>query len=172
MQSWYVAQSHPLRDTLALHELQAQRFTVFYPHMLNETHSRAEPLFPNYLFVRFDVAAEEWKRINNTRGVRGLLGSKDGEHPTAVPQREMDAVLALVPTARDALALLDRRKRGYQAFAPGALVQVINPALLCNGQVGLVKMQRRQRVSVLLALFGRAVVYTLPATSLAQLRSA
>lgn len=51
------------------------------------------PLFPRYLFVRFDPQLSAWAKINSTRGCERVLMRADGE-PALVPPQVMDALLA------------------------------------------------------------------------------
>ncbi len=42
-----------------------------------------KPLFPNYIFLSFDKSLFEWRKINNTRGIRKLLVVSN--QPQAIP---------------------------------------------------------------------------------------
>jgi transcriptional antiterminator RfaH len=59
--------------------LSRQGFEIFLP--LHDTTSRKlsrfintfKPLFPGYMFIRFDKTESEWHKINNTYGVSRLI---------------------------------------------------------------------------------------------------
>src|SRR3990167_3329681 len=47
-------------------------------------------LWPGYILVRMNLTDDSWLYIKNTNGVLEFLG---GEKPTALSQREVDAIL-------------------------------------------------------------------------------
>ena len=76
---WFVLQFKSNSHHLAAKNLNRQGFETFLP--LHDTTSRrtsrfintSKPLFPGYMFVRFDKAEPEWHKINNTYGVSRLI---------------------------------------------------------------------------------------------------
>jgi len=76
---WFLLQFKSNSHHLAAKNLNRQGFETFLP--LHDTTSRSlsrfintsKPLFPGYMFVRFDRAESEWHRINNTYGVSRLI---------------------------------------------------------------------------------------------------
>ena len=72
---WYVLKYKPKAHLRAMRNLNQQGFETFLP--LHDTTSRklsrfintSKPLFPGYMFIRFDKAESEWHKINNTYGV-------------------------------------------------------------------------------------------------------
>ena len=76
---WFILQFKSNSHHLAAKNLNRQGFETFLP--LHETTSRrlsqfmntSKPLFPGYMFVRFDKAESEWHKINNTYGVSRLI---------------------------------------------------------------------------------------------------
>jgi transcriptional antiterminator RfaH len=83
---WYVIQTKPGQEQLAVLELQKQSFEIFFPTYTRETLTpkenkivlRVHPLFPSYIFTLFDIdMTSNWKSINGTRGVMGLVGLTD-----------------------------------------------------------------------------------------------
>ena len=76
---WFILQFKSNSHHLAAKNLNRQGFETFLP--LHETTSRrlsrfintSKPLFPGYMFIRFDRAESEWHKINNTYGVSHLI---------------------------------------------------------------------------------------------------
>ena len=76
---WFILKYKPNSQNLATRNLNRQGFKTFLP--LHDTTSRklsrfintSKPLFPGYMFIRFDRAESEWHKINNTYGVSRLI---------------------------------------------------------------------------------------------------
>jgi transcriptional antiterminator RfaH len=76
---WFVLQFKSNSHHLAAKNLNRQGFETFLP--LHDTTSRklsrfintSKPLFPGYMFIKFDRADSEWHKINNTYGVSCLI---------------------------------------------------------------------------------------------------
>ena len=76
---WFILQFKSNSYYQAKKNLTRQGFEVFLP--LHDTTSRklsrfvntSRPLFPGYMFIRFDRAESEWHKINNTYGVSRLI---------------------------------------------------------------------------------------------------
>ena len=76
---WFILQFKPNSHHLAAKNLNRQGFETFLP--LHDTTSRklsrfintSKPLFPGYMFIKFDRAESQWHKINNTYGVSRLI---------------------------------------------------------------------------------------------------
>ena len=76
---WFILQFKSNSHHLAAKNLNRQGFETFLP--LQETTSRrlsrfintSKPLFPGYMFIKFDRAESEWHKINSTYGVSRLI---------------------------------------------------------------------------------------------------
>jgi transcriptional antiterminator RfaH len=76
---WFILQFKSNSHKQAAKNLNQQGFETFLP--LHDTTSRkssrfintSKPLFPGYMFIRFDKADTEWHKINNTYGVSRLI---------------------------------------------------------------------------------------------------
>ena len=76
---WFILQFKPNSHHQASKNLNQQGFETFLP--LHDTTSRklsrfintSKPLFPGYMFIRFDKAESEWHKVNNTYGVSRLI---------------------------------------------------------------------------------------------------
>ena len=76
---WFILQFKSNSHHLAAKNLTRQGFEIFLP--LHETTSRrlsrfintSKPLFPGYMFIKFDRAESVWHKINSTYGVSRLI---------------------------------------------------------------------------------------------------
>ena len=76
---WFILQFKSNSHHLAAKNLNRQGFETFLP--LHNTTSRrlsrfintSKPLFPGYMFIKFDRAESEWHKINSTYGVSRLI---------------------------------------------------------------------------------------------------
>jgi transcriptional antiterminator RfaH len=106
------------------------------------------PLFPRYLFVRMDIAAQRWRSVCSTFGVSRLVLA--GSFPEPVPSRVLNALRAREDAS--GYVTLDRRPK----FAAGDKVRVLTGVFADS--LGLFDgMADRDRVAILLDLLGRKV---------------
>lgn len=122
---------------------------VFNPQLLARKATRkgvtwkSEPLFPNYLFARFDFVADH-RRVNYAFGISGLVrfGGKYAEVPDA------DLVqLRREWGASEARSVDPTIEPGARVRLSGALFHGIEAEVLCL-------LPARQRVKVLLEFLG------------------
>jgi transcription antitermination factor NusG len=100
------------------------------------------PLFPNYLFARFD-AAQQLAKVRLTRGVQGVVGF--GEYATAVD----DSVITILKTRID--------ENGYvrpAAPQPGDAVEIMSGPFRSIVGTFERRLCARDRVAILLATLG------------------
>ena len=79
LKEWFILQLKPNSHQKATKNLNQQGFETFLP--LHDTTSRkasrfitaTQPLFPGYMFIKFDRAEPKWHKINNTYGVSRLV---------------------------------------------------------------------------------------------------
>lgn len=151
---WYVVQTHINGEAKAASNLLRQGFRVYFPRYLKRrSHARkvdtvARPLFPRYLFVAIDLAAQGWRSIQSTIGVSHLV-SWNGK-PASIND---DVVNALKQREDEGgFIRLERRLR----FSPGDTVRVLEGAFVDS--VALVEgVNDRDRVAILLDFLGRKV---------------
>lgn len=157
---WFVAHTQPHAEAKATVHLSRQGFESYFPRYLKRRrHARrietvAAPLFPRYLFVAVDTAAQRWRSIYSTVGVARLVCN--GEDPTAVP----DGIVEALKSREDANGFiqLDRRP----PFRAGDKIRVLDGAFAsCYGLFD--GMADRERIAILLDLLGRKVRVVLDA---------
>lgn len=152
MERWYVVHTRAGAERLAQGHLERQGFETYMPcYLKTRRHARRTsqipaPLFPRYLFVRFDAGNAPWRSINGTHGVSHLVCM--GNRPSAVPP----GVVAEIRAREGADGFVDvTEPLGFEA---GEVVQVTNGPLA--QQTGIFHgRDDNQRVIVLLSMLGR-----------------
>ena len=78
-EEWFILQFKPNSHHRAVNNLNQQGFKTFLPvidttsRKLSRFMNTSKPLFPGYMFIRFDRAESKWHKINNTYGVSRLI---------------------------------------------------------------------------------------------------
>ncbi|MBL26507.1 MAG: transcriptional activator RfaH [Rhodospirillaceae bacterium] len=162
MKRWYVVHTLPQSEGRAVTNLKRQGFETWLPeYRRRRRHAGrseivARPVFPRYLFVHLDLAAEQWRRILSTYGVRSLVGNSDG--PTPID----DAVVKGLRGGCDADGYVILSAESFQSGDPVRIVA--GPLADLEGI-----FQARdddERVVVLLGLLGRSISVTVPSTDI------
>lgn len=154
---WYVVHTQPHNETRAITNLERQRFVTFNPcvrrvirHARKKTVVMA-PLFPNYVFVRFDPSRDQWRRINGTFGVVRLIAN--GDEPSVVP----DGVIAALQRRIGDDGTMD----WAEALHIGDQVRITDGPFA--DLVGTLEhLDSAGRVRILLDLLGRSVSVMMP----------
>ena len=96
---WYVVQSNPREEERALHYLREKGFDAYLPRMevvsvrkLKNVKTE-KPLFPGYLFCRFNKEDEILAHVRWTRGVKKLL--PESVNPIPVEDEVVKAIQSL-----------------------------------------------------------------------------
>ena len=149
---WFILQYKANSHHQAAENLKRQGFETFLP--LHDTTSRkasrfinsTQPLFPGYMFIRFNRAESEWHKINNTYGVSRLI--------------TFDSVLISIPTS-----FVDSLKKRYdlsgkllpiQKLKKGDQVTVLTGPF-ANFIAIIEKYEADQRIWILIDLMGRKI---------------
>ena len=147
---WFILQFKSNSHHLAAKNLNRQGFETFLP--LHETTSRrlsrfintSKPLFPGYMFIKFDRAESEWHKINSTYGVSRLI--------------TFNSILKSIPTI-----FVDHLMKRYdllgklipiQKLKKGDQVTVLTGPF-ANFAATVEKYEDDQRIWVLMDLMGR-----------------
>ena len=153
----YVSANLTVRDLLS----HRQGFETFLP--LHETTSRrtsrfintSKPLFPGYMFIRFDKAESDWHKINNTYGVSRLI--------------TFNSILKSIPTI-----FVDHLMKRYdlsgkllpiQKLKKGEKVTVLKGPF-ANFIATVEKYEADQRIWILMDLMGRKAKIQTPSDNL------
>ncbi len=154
---WYVVQTQPRREDLAVVNLRRQGFRSFLPRLVKTVrHARRSrsvraPLFPGYLFVPLDIERRRWRCINGSFGVASLIMS--GDRPLPVPHGVVEDLCVL--TAGGDEVDLGARLR------PGSKVRILTGPFA--EKLGtLLELDDRGRARVLLEILGASRTVTMP----------
>jgi transcriptional antiterminator RfaH len=129
-QHWWVVQTKPQGEALAIAHLEQQGMTTYCPMFRQESIRRRQvkvntvPLFPRYVFVLADLNAKETVHtIRSTAGVSRLI--KVGDQPSTVKSDVIDQIRVLEAShlqhidqhfkADDAVLITDGLYQGLEA---------------------------------------------------------
>ena len=158
---WFILQFKSNSHHLAEKNLNRQGFETFLP--LHDTTSRrtsrfintSKPLFPGYMFIKFDRAESVWHKINNTYGVSRLI--------------TFNSILKSIPTI-----FVDHLMKRYdlsgklipiQKLKKGDHVTVLKGPF-ANFIATVEKYEADQRIWILMDLMGRKTKIQTPSDNL------
>ena len=154
MNRWHVIYTKTGAENLARGQLEAQKFHVYFPQFAqNIRHARKDkriiaPLFPRYIFVRFDPMRRRWRCINGTRGVSYLITMN--EIPSALPEGIVEEIMAR-ETKDHLINVSDQAP-----YINGDRLEITSGAF--TKQVGaFLRMERQDRIVMLLKLLGKNI---------------
>ncbi|MCH7553324.1 MAG: hypothetical protein IIC82_04945 [Chloroflexi bacterium] len=154
-EAWYIAKSKPQREGWLMTCLSTLGVEVFYPTMLRQRRGKRvkEPVFPTYVFCRFDLRTPDWPSIRWAPGLNYFLGM-DGR-PSPVPE--------------DLIEHVRRRSEWWnevgffsEELKPGDSVVVSSGPFAGIEGVFDRRINSRQRCRVLLKIVGRLTAVELP----------
>ena len=158
---WFILQFKANSHHQAAKNLNRQGFETFLP--LHNTTSRklsrfinsSKPLFPGYMFVRFNKADSNWHKINNTYGVSRLI--------------TFNSILKSIPTTFvDSLMKrydLSGKLLPIQKLKKGDKVKVLTGPF-ANFIATVEKYEADQRIWILMDLMGRKAKIITPSDAL------
>jgi transcription elongation factor/antiterminator RfaH len=158
---WYCVRAQPRKESLAVLNLKRQGFRTFLPRLTKtvrharKTRTVQAPLFPGYLFTPLDPDRRQWRPINGTFGVQGLI--MEGDRPQPVPPGVVEAILALAAAPGSA----DWETVDWgQRLEPGGKVRILTgPFADQLGTLG--SLDDHGRARVLLEIMGATRTLTL-----------
>lgn len=184
MPRWHCVETHRGAEYQVLRELTKQKFQTYLPLFVRHARSQAvgatpvqkidarhvtarplkapviRPVFPGYLFVRFDRDAVQWRPIVGTPGVRRLI-SYSAERPIPIP----DAIVeGLQMQGRAGDGVIDSSVRpdpNWQGavLAEGAELRIKDGPFAAFH--GICQWSTTRRVSALMQVFGQESVVVL-----------
>jgi len=158
---WFILQFKSNSHHIAVKNLNRQGFETFLP--LHNTTSRrtsrfintSKPLFPGYMFIKFDRAESVWHKINSTYGVSRLI--------------TFNSILKSIPTI-----FVDHLMKRYdlsgklipiQKLKKGDHVTVLKGPF-ANFIATVEKYEADQRIWILMNLMGRKTKIQTPSDNL------
>ena len=161
---WFILQFKSNSHHQAAKNLNRQGFETFLP--LHETTSRklsrfintSKPLFPGYMFIKFDRAESEWHKINSTYGVSRLI--------------TFNSILKSIPTifVNHLMKRYDcsGKLKPIRKLKRGDHVTVLKGPF-ANFIATVEKYEADQRISILMDLMGRKTKIKTPSDNLTLL---
>lgn len=167
---WYVVQSKNKQEYLATQQLHNQNFCVFIPQTCVRRQVRAKivkiptPLFPSYLFVKFDITKDRWRAICGTRGVQQLVTATD-KSVTPLPRGLVEDMM--LETDDLGFITIQKAEEIVAEYNVGEELQVVDG--IFQGLSGTCDGLRKDMVIVLLSLLSGKTRVELPASMVASI---
>ncbi len=156
---WFLIYTKPRQEERAKENLENQGFETFLPLIASEKIKQPKsfsmkPMFPRYLFTKFNLEKDNWAHIKSTRGVSQVVVF--GENFTEVPSSVMEYLKSKVDD-NDVLKLQTRRK----IFQKGDDL-VIQQGIFQGKDATFLSMSGKERARVLLNLMNRIMITDIP----------
>ncbi|MDB2405215.1 transcriptional activator RfaH [bacterium] len=158
---WFILQYKPNSHHQAAKNLNRQGFEIFLPlhdntsQRLSRFISTSKPLFPGYMFIRFDRAASEWNKINNTYGVSRLITFSSLLKP--IPSIFVDNLMMRYDLSGKLLPIKKLNKGDQVTVLTGPFANFI---------ATVEKYEADQRIWILMDLMGRKTKIQTPSDNL------
>ena len=158
---WFILQFKPNAHHQAAKNLIRQGFEIFLP--LHDTTSRklsrfvntSKPLFPGYMFIKFDKAESKWHKINNTYGVSRLITTNS--LLKSIPSKFVDSLMKRFDLSGKLLP--------SQKLKEGDQVTVLKGPF-ANFIATVEKYEADHRIYILMDLMGRKTKIQAPSDAL------
>ncbi len=160
MANWYVAKSKPQKEAWLTTNLSSLGVEVFSPRIATYRRGKhvVEPLFPTYVFCRFDLNSPAWPAIRWSSGLSYFVGI-DGM-PSPVPDEIVDYLSQRVETWNSGAS-------GLEHFHPGQRVTIANGPLAGLEGIFQSPVNAQQRCRILLDVVGGTTSVELDESELA-----
>ncbi len=158
--NWYVLRTRPRSEYLAARALEREGFERYFPQLVTSKRGagRTEmPLFPGYLFVRYDFNDATRASVQRLSGILGWV--KFNGHAPSIPDEVVAEIDRRVESVNRAGGL-------WRRFRIGDKVRVVSGKMEGLAQVLEEPDSARSPVRVLLEFMGRLVPAQVPWHSL------
>jgi transcriptional antiterminator RfaH len=157
MRNWYLIQTKPRQENVAIKNLENQKYSTYCPTVtINNKHI---VLFPGYLFIYLDKKNENWSPIRSTKGVVNFV--RFGLNFAQVP----DTVIKFLKTNQ----LINKEKfKNLNRFKSGDKVQITDGVL--KNCVAIFKSSKpEERIVLLMNILGQQQAITIKQESIIAL---
>lgn len=158
--SWHVLRTEPRAEYLAADLLSEDGFEVYFPRVQSPDKRAGHddtPLFPGYLFLKFDPQTEDWPSFHSNHRVAGWVNFQ-GMVPS-VPESVMTKLKETVESLNSGNGLWQRYRQGEKVRVVSnnidSLAEIVEEARSPQGQA-----------KVLMNFMGRIVPARVPWTDL------
>jgi transcriptional antiterminator RfaH len=153
--AWFLVQTESRAEYMAAQQLAQDDIEVFFPRIKSNLprlgHADA-PLFPGYLFLRFDPE-QEWPSFRPAHRIMGLVNF-GGDFPN-VPN-------PVINDLKERLDAINNEGGSWQQFHAGEIVRIISHKFEGYGEVVERSKTTGTPVKVLLEFMGRMVPAHIP----------
>ncbi len=165
---WYALKSHPHKEDLLMHQVEAQGFEVFYPRIqvnpVNPRSRKIRPYFPGYLFVLADLEVSGTSVFQWMPYTTGLVAF--GGEPAAVPEALITGIRQRISEIRQAGGEL------FDGLKSGDSVLIQEGPFEGYSAIFDIRIPGSERVRVLLKILNEdSVKVELPAGQIAKPRA-
>ena len=158
---WFILQFKANSHHQAAKNLNRQGFETFLP--LNNTTSRKatrfintlQPLFPGYMFIKFDKTEDKWHKIKNTYGVSRLITVNSSLK--SIPSTFIDSLMKRYDSSGKLIPIVEMKKGDKVEILKGPFANFI---------ATVEKYESEQRIWVLMDLMGRKTKIQTPLNAL------
>jgi transcriptional antiterminator RfaH len=158
---WFILQLKSNSHHQASKNLNQQGFETFLP--LHDTTSRklsrfintSKPLFPGYMFVRFDRAETKWHKINNTYGVSRLITFNS--ILKSIPSAFVDNLMKRYDSSGKLIPIVEMKRGNKVKILEGPFTDFI---------ATVEEYESNKRIWVLIDLMGRKTKIQAPSNTL------
>jgi len=152
---WFLIYTKPCQEGRAKENLENQGFETFLPMIASEKENQPKsfslkPMFPRYLFTKFNVEKNNWAHINSTKGVSHVIAF--GDKLTEVP----DSVVDFLKTKVDDRNVI-KLKVTRRVFQKGDKL-VINKGVFQGKEAKFLSSTGKERVRILLKLMNELII--------------
>ncbi len=156
---WFLIYTKPRQEERAKENLENQGFETFLPMIAYEKIKQPKlyslkPMFPRYLFTKFNVEKNNWTYLKSTRGVSHVITF--GDKLTEVP----DSVVDFLKTKVDDHNVI-KLKVTRPIFQKGDKL-VINKGVFQGKEANFLSTTGKERVRILLKLMNELIITEVP----------
>ena len=158
---WFILQFKSNSQHLAAKNLNQQGFETFLPlydttsRRLSRFISTSKPLFPGYMFIKFDRAESQWHKINNTYGVSRLITFNS--LLKSIPTKFVDSLMKRYDSSGKLIPIQKLKEGDRVKILKGPFADFI---------ASVENYEREQRIWVLMDLMGRTTKIQIPSEAL------
>jgi len=155
---WYCVQTRPGAEVEAEWHLRNQLFAVYLPQfeaIRANRQARIGPLFPSYLFAQVTDDSPSWGPMRSTRGVATVLVRPGTAEPASVQAGILHALWRQC-APNGVIYRRDRAATVLPALHAGDSIRIVGGPFA--NMDGIVRLPGQNRIQVLLAALGQAVV--------------
>lgn len=151
LEHWFAIHTIGRREAVAASNLASASIETFLPLLRHpvqtkyQSYHSVDPLFPGYLFARFEIS--NWPLIRKEQGVRVV---RVGERPAIVD----DWIIEGIRSRMNEMGYAESVKRRYSALEPGDVVVMKSGAWAGLTGIFLEGMKGGERVAVLMRILG------------------